>query len=168
MILDVLDIGFAGSYLVLDLIDVLLRYLTYKFLILNLLVERIILTAIGYRFELLLVFLNSVLAVDDILLPFTDVSSELIDLGGKRSLVGLKGCNLFFESSNFLGELAAELEDLIQLGIGLLEVIKCLQFLLNAEIGIREILLQRYESLPLVDRGLDFFGLFNSCHIWFV
>ena len=94
-ILDVLEIRLEGKDFALDLTDVLFRYLTEKFLVLDFLVDGIVLAAVGDIVELLVVLGDLGVTVDDVLLVLGDSFIVAVDLSGKA-------CGLAFESRYLL------------------------------------------------------------------
>lgn len=140
----------------LGVIDVLLSDLAKKSLILNLFVDRIVLTAVGDVIQLLLVLFDLGVTINDVLPVLGDCLVVSLDDSDILSLTGLQVGYLVLKSLDLRRKLAAHLHDLVNRGIRLLKRVECLKLFLNADFGVSEILLEGNECLPLVYWGLDF------------
>ena len=89
---------------------------------------------------------------------------RLLDDGGQLGGAGLEVGDLVLEDFDLGREFAAELDDLVHLGVGRLEFIQGLELLGDAHLGISESLLQGDESFVLVDRGVHLLDGFLGCH----
>ena len=95
-----------------------------------------------------------------------NVAVELLDDGRELGGTGLQVGDLGLEGLHLCRKFAPELDDLVDFGIGLLEFVEGLELLLDAHVGVCEILLQGNESLVLVDRRVYFLDGFLGCHIY--
>ena len=165
--LEVLDGGLLVGDGHLGVVDVLLRYLAQVALVLDFLVDGVELAAVGDVLQLGLILGDLLVKVDDILLVGGDGLVELVDHFRLLGNLGLEVGDLVLERLDLVGKLTPELDDLVYGDIGLLKVIEDLEFLLYAQLRIREVLLQGNESLPLVYgcfHLLDFLGhIYRNC-----
>ena len=94
-----------------------------------------------------------------------DVAVELLDDGGKLGGTGLEVGDFGLEDLHLGGEFAAQLDDLVHLGVSRLEFVEGLKLLGDAHLGVCKGLLQGDESLVLVNRSVDLLDGFLSCHL---
>ena len=99
--------------LLLGLANHLLGYLTEEFLVLEFLLERIELTAVGNSIELVPVLLDLGLAFDNVVFACRYAGREGLDIGRNCLLLDLYIGELALESGNFERKFAPELEYLV-------------------------------------------------------
>jgi hypothetical protein len=147
-----------------QLTDILDGDLAEEVLVLELLVDGVVLTAVADVVQLLLVFLDLGVVVDDTLLVVLDRVQIFLDQGVGMLDLAFDRRNVAFEGLYLGGELTAELDDLLDLVFRLLLGIKSLELLLDVGLGVGKGLLQGYEGFPLIDGGFDFLD-FRCRHI---
>ena len=81
-------------------------------------------------------------------------------------ILRLERGNLLLERSYLLGEFSAQMDNLVDGVVSLLELVNGLELLLYLEVRIVKVLLQGNESLPLVYRRLDFLDFLGGSHIF--
>lgn len=140
----------------LGVVDVLLGNLTEKPLILNFLVDRIVLTAVGDVIQLLLVLFDLGVTINDVLPVLGDCLVVSLDDSGILGLTGLQIRYLILKSLDLRRKLTTHLNDLVNRRVSLLKRVECLKLFLDADLRVSEVLLKGNECLPLVYRGLDF------------
>ena len=161
---------FDGLLVFFDLLlcvgDVLLVDLAEKVGIFEFLADGVVLAAVGDVFQLTAVLGDVGVVLDCAGLGSLDdevlLGNGLLDAG----YLGAEAFELLFEGLHLGGKFAAELNQLLDFVVGLLEVIEDLEFLFYCS-GFCKILLQGYESLPLVDGSFHLlYCLLGCCHIF--
>ena len=90
------------------------------------------------------------------------LGNGLVDAG----LLGMEALKLLFEGLHLCGKFAAELNQILDFVVCLLQAVKHLKLLFYFS-GFCKILLQGYESLPLVDGSFHLlYCLLGCCHIF--
>ena len=150
------------------LADVLLGDGAEQALVLQFLVDGIELAAVGDVLQLAAVFLDLGVQFDDLLVGGVDAFVVPFDHLAELLGLGVQAGQLLLEEGDLRRQFAAQVNELVDGHIGLLQFVKDLELLLGTLLGLRKILAQRDEGLTLVDRSLHFRCFLGGSHILYL
>ena len=136
-----------------------------KNLVLDFFVDGVVLAAVGDVLELRAVLGCGLVDVDDVSLGHLDsllvAFDEILDVLTLR----FDGFHFILERLHFFRKFTAKLEELLDLVVGSLELVKVLEFLHCILLSLSKRLAQGDEGFALVDRSLHFGCFLGRCHI---
>ena len=145
--------------------DLLGGDLLLEILVFDLLADGLVLAVVLHVVTLRIVLGDQVLALFDGMLVLRIGLFDFLDLGLGIGDAGMESCNLVLQVLDLQRQFTAQEVDLVDLGVGLLDPVQRMEFLLHRDrIGVGHVLLQGNEGFPLVDRSDDLVYLLFCSH----